>query len=501
MFLMVCFMLFVQSVTIYMYGEEDGFGQNPIHGTHQNGGVLYCVDLDVNMYERIRREEALLVDFQEFLNNVVWLLEQSSTGVHARTMVNPCVLNDDDHHHHETQNHQIPYGLRKHKKEQYRAVIHTNTNNNGGLGAPMTLQFLESNAFRELVHLTLRVEPKSEKRMNSFLLYRLREVIDENVHLTRTVESLKADGDSMQSQMSLMHQQMSADSNTRSNEATHYKIQCDLLQSQLLSATEKHEYFKERVKTAEEAARAATTALEGKEGEMVRAQEEIKRLQAHIESYERRKVALEDLKAHGETELKRLKELCDGYKAASDMADARVEDWKRMAKRHEEEGEKKSQLIQNLEAKVWKVSEELSQANARHAHREEKLTQKMQLLETQETALREAQARVSDLQQQNRNLEQEISKNKSLLEQAQDSAQEAVKKAQSSEKMIVWLNKQLTSIQLKSGASPAPKHSPVKIITPMSVSSQAVTTKTPPIPAVTRDGAGSSKSRLAVAGT
>ena len=487
-----------------MYGEEDGFGHNPSH-TSPNG-VLYCVDLDVNMYERIRREEALLVDFQEFLNNVVWLLEQSSVGLHGKTvtMSASSSMNDDgDDDRHRIQHHQMSYGLRNHKKEQYRAVLQASNGNTKGVGAPMTLQFLESNAFRELVHLTLRVEPKSEKRMNAFLLYRLREVIDENAHLTGTVESLKADGDSMQSQLSLMHQQMSADSSHRSNEATHYKIQCDLLQSQLMNATENHEYLKERVKTAEESARAATTALEAKEADMARAQEEIKRLQAHVESYERRKVALEDLKAHGETELKRLKELCEGYKAASYMADARVEDWKRMAKTHEEKGLEKSQLIQSLEAKVSKVSEELSESNARHAHREEKLTQKMQLLETQEAALREAQSRVSDLQQQNRKLEQEVSKNKALMEQAQDSAQEAVKKAQSSEKMIVWLNKQLTSIQLKSGTSPAmvaPMNGPMKLNTPLSMSSQAVTTKTPPIPAATGNGGGSSKSRLSATG-
>lgn len=57
------------------------------------------------------------------------------------------------------------------------------------------------------------------------------------------------------------------------------------------------------------------------------------------------------------------------------------------------------------------------------------------------------------------------------LEDALQKLQGSTKKAENSEKMIVWLNKQLTSIQLKSGSSSIP----------------SVATPSPPVTSIPRE--------------
>jgi len=74
-------------------------------------------------------------------------------------------------------------------------------------------------------------------------------------------------------------------------------------------------------------------------------------------------------------------------------------------------------------------------------------------MQTQEEALKSAQSRVTDLQQQQRVLEAQLDDARKHLDGAKTQAAETAKKYENSEKMIVWLNKQLTSIQLGGGSS------------------------------------------------
>ena len=61
---------------------------------------------------------------------------------------------------------------------------------------------------------------------------------------------------------------------------------------------------------------------------------------------------------------------------------------------------------------------------------------------------------MTDLQQQQRALEAQLDDARKHLDEAKAQATETAKKCENSEKMIVWLNKQLTSIQLGGGGVP-----------------------------------------------
>lgn len=335
-----------------------------------------------------------MVDFSEFLCTVIWLLEQSSQD-HTHEVIGP----RHDIEGKENGASLDPSSTQPREKKRFRVVLHEQQGK---------LEFLECNAFRELSHLKLCVQPNSDKGTAKFLSFRLQEVLEENQRLQQKVDSLEHEGRQMYQELSGLQEKLSADTNQHSNETSTWKIQCDLLHSQIVNAKEQHDFLKEKLEAAEAAEAHATKALSAKNRDLTRANDEIQRLHSIIESFERTKISLEDVKSNSEKEIQRLQGLCDGYKSASDMADARVEDWKRMAMSHEAQATKRAQTIHIMENKISKLSQELSEARLASQDIEKRVHQREELMETQEQALQTAQSRVSDLQQHQRQLEQQL---------------------------------------------------------------------------------------------
>jgi chromosome segregation ATPase len=385
---------------------------------------LYSLELDAKSYERLRRQEALLVDFSEFLGNTVWLLEQaSSSSLHQESLAFS--------------------SLPSTSKRRFKALLREQQGK---------LDLLECNAFRELAHLTLPVQANSDRGMAKFLSFRLNELVQENSRLSAKVDGLEREGQQLRQALSSLQEQISADTSQHSSESSSWKIQCDMLQSQVINAKEHHEFLKEKARLAETAEVKAKNTLSTTEQELVKAKEEVCELRATVDSLEIKATSLEDIKNHCEGEVTRLKELCDSYKSASGTADARVEDWKRMAKSHEARATTIGKEAKDVEQKLTKTIQELSDARKRAHDSEERAAQRDKLMKTQEEALRTAQGRVSDLQEHIRELEGQVDEEKKQLEEAKKRESEASKKSENCEKMIVWLNKQLTSIQLSGGA-------------------------------------------------
>lgn len=136
-------------------------------------------------YERLRRDEKLLVDFSEFRCNLVWLLEQS------------CVVQKEE----EIMAHQCS------KDKKFRIVLHEHQGK---------LEFLEYNAFRELSHLKLCIQSNSDKGTTKYLSFRLQEVQEENTRLQDKIENLEQTGRQMYHELSGLQDRMSADTYQRS---------------------------------------------------------------------------------------------------------------------------------------------------------------------------------------------------------------------------------------------------------------------------------------------
>lgn len=392
----------LQALVLYMYAYNNNHTREGGVSLPENS-KLYSLELDVRSYERLRRDEKILVDFSEFLSNLVWLLEQSS--------LNSRHIQDT------TSSSSSSWRLEKEKEQQHAATTPTTSSTCGGTDKRFRmviqehqckLEFLECNAFRELSHLKLSIQSNSDKGTAKFLSFRLHEVLEENQCLGHKVERLEQEGRQMHQELSGLQERMSADTHQHSNESSTWKLQCDMLQSQIINAKEKHEFLKGKLEAATAAEVSATRALSSKELDLERATEEIQRLRARIESFERSKVSLEEVQRSSEKEMDTLKGLCDGYKSARDMADARVEDWKRIAASHETKSNKRAESIRHMEKRLSRLSQELSDARAKSHDVEKRNQQREELMETQEHALRSAQSRVSDLQQQHRHLEQQL---------------------------------------------------------------------------------------------
>ena len=424
-----------------MYSGEQGGreGRGP-----SDAPKLYSLELDVRSYERLRRQESLLVDFTEFLNNMVWLLEQACGGggevVGRQSRVSSNAPEAGE-------------------RRTFRAVLCDRGDAQLGSGST-TLQIKEHTAFRELAHLTLPVEENTDRGMVKFLSGRLHELVCENQRYQTKIAALEQDGRVLEQQLAAMQQQMSADTSLHSNEASSWKMQCDMLRSQVASMKEQHAFLKEQTRVAEAGASRDKSQLVEAEATCASLRAEVAELLERVESSERANSTLEEDKVHNEREVARLRDLCEGYKSASGMADARVEDWKRMAKSHEEQASTLSQEVQTLERKLSKATHELEQARKHVRDLEHRAAQRDSLMQTQEEALQSAQSRVSDLQQQQRLLEAQLDDARKQIDDSKVQAAEAAKKCENSEKMIVWLNKQLTSIQLggSGGSIPAIKN-------------------------------------------
>ncbi|KAI8101416.1 hypothetical protein M9435_001522 [Picochlorum sp. BPE23] len=442
-----------ESMRLYMYqqSEDDTIsGTSSLHG--EGGAKLFSAELDGRSFERIRREEKLLVEYQQFLQNVVCLFEQAYAWTDcSRQGLQSVPYQTLDHG---TTNQAAS---QTESRQKFRIVLHI-----AGHGQ-CKLEFLECNAFRELAHLTLSLQANSDAGMNSFLLFRLREIMEENETLLSTIETLRRDGDAVREQLTAVHHQRSADTNQYSTETSSLKIQCDMLKSQVSNANDQCELLKNKLHDLESTNLSLHKELSSKEQDMESLREQTKRLNDTIESYKRNSVSAEEITSQSSREISRLKELCEGYKCASDMADARVDDWKRMSKTHEKQSQERAEKIKALEEKIAQLSRDAAHANQELHDIQARSHQREDLMQTQEEALKSAQERVTDLQQNNKKLEQQLETVQKKLELAQKQEKESVQKAQNNEKMIVWLNKQLTSIQLK---TPPPARSNKPHVTP-----------------------------------
>ncbi len=418
-------------MTLYMYsGEQVG---NERHGRHAayDAPKLYSLELDSRSYERLRRQESLLVDFTEFLNNIVWLLEQVRGAARETRVLHPSA----------------DQATEAAARRTFRAVLCGGAESLSQ-SSPTTLQIKEHTAFRELAHLTLPIQENTDKGMARFLSSRLTELVRENQQCRDTIDGLEQESRALEEKLAAAQQQMSADTNMHSNEASTWKMQCDMLRSQVASIKDQNEFLKGQLRVAETGAARDKVLLAEAEATRTALREESAALREKMETNVRTQANLEETRTHHEREIARLRDLCEGYKSASDMADARVEDWKRMAKSHEEQAGKMSRELQALEQKLAKANHEVEQTR-KHSHESEhRAAQRDALMQTQEEALKSAQSRVTDLQQQQRVLEAQLDDARKHLEESKTQAAETAKKYENSEKMIVWLNKQLTSIQL-----------------------------------------------------
>lgn len=449
-------------MTLTMYAEGSAAASPALSASVLESPTLYSLDLDVSSYERLRRQESLLVDFTEFLNNMVWLLQQAcSTGplhVSRNRQGNPGKPTADSS---STSTASLQ------NTRTFRASLCSMAGGaTGGMTGTATpasiahhtshhahthLQIREHTAFRELAHLTLPIQSNTDKGMAKFLGLRLQELTDDNQRCRATIASLEQDGRALEKQLSALQDRVSADTNLHSNEASNWKMQCDMMHAQIVNAKEQHEFLREKLRAAEAGAASDKLQLAGAEATCTTMRDEIHHLKKELETTGRANVALQDAKLHGDREVSRLRDLCEGYKSASDTADARVEDWKRMSKDHEEHAAKVVREAQQLERKLAKTSQELEQVRTRLTETEQRATQRDALMQTQEEALQSAQRRVTDLQQQHRALEAQLEDARKQLEDTTKREAEVVKKSENSEKMIVWLNKQLTNIQLGGG--------------------------------------------------
>lgn len=447
------------------------------------------MDILEQHYGRVREDEQLLVDFPGFADKVAWLLQQCC-GPETRTHDNACfelssgasypagtVLGQPKAYHTAAPAAaaMVPPG----GACRFRAILQV-----AGAGAG-TFKLVETNTFKDLPHLTLQLRagtdastkqvrqllretslPAARLHLYSylftfltpiylgafqFLAFRLGEVKAECAQLTASLHEMHAAKNGLEAE--LRNTQVAA---ARASEE-HIK--------QLENSGTTIKDLKTRLEAAEASSKALSEQLAALHAEHAAARERIFSLEEEGAELASAKSELEVELAERLTQLQeatvraegaeaaagQVAQRCQGFEAALRQADMRIEEWKKMAAGHESKASDTAAEVVSLRDRCAATAQE----NA-------KLMQQLQeKIEAVAKAEKET-AQVRDALYKAEYTASEAGKKRAKAEEAAEIAQKAANKAaaeleetktkvQSNDKMIAWLNKQLTAAQLNTG--------------------------------------------------
>eukprot|EP00890_Picochlorum_soloecismus_P002736 jgi/Picsp_1/3463/NSC_06301-R1_centriole protein len=481
------------AMKLFLYQEENEF-------------CLFTLDVDERSYGRLRDEEKLLVDFQGFMDKVVWLIretmqsmsksEQGDTsngpyGSHGFSSLDKrhdslffpsinsesifsggghrccsrCQCRQSDGYGVATPN----ASASQHIPEQYmgfdpfsstataartvdtrrntfRMVLHEHGAQRG------KLEFLECNAFKELPHLTLHLKPSTDATIRQYMSFRMSEIRKENVALQQKLMEVEHERDRAIVEMETRCKQVAADSSQHSSAASSLRVECDITKTKLSTAQERIDHLALKLQESNSSLQDALERAQQQEFQLKRAEEDDKACKIKLEQiqelYDKTRVDRENQ----DNEIARAREICNGYKAACEQAESRVEDWRKLASVHEEKASQAQVRGQEMSRNISSLEEKCKTAEDRKREAEIKLSKMEETMETLSNKCTTMASTMKQLEQDRAELRQEIEKSASEASTFKQEAEQALLKAKNSEKMIIWLNKQLTAIQVKSGA-------------------------------------------------
>ena len=364
-----------QLVRIYIYNEQEP------------SCLLFSTDIHEQQYGHIRDEEQLLVDFAGFADKAAWLLDQ-------------CTMSNA-------------------QNNKFRAVLYSNTG---------MLKLLESNSFKDLAHLSLRLKSGTDATIKQFLSFRLHEIKEECARLSASLNDALGHTASLQAELSTVV----AANQSQQKKMEGQESSIATLQSQLERAQSVVRRLEEEQKEAKETAATLIStkeALDSMQQANLRLQNQVLELKNALKEAKTGREAAEAAAAQ-------VAQRCQGFEAALRQAELRTEEWKGIAN--------------GYETKSNEVSAEVVKLRKQCLERETELGKTQQQLATQETLALQAQRETKEALDRVAAVGASAMATQQAASAALSSLEESKKKAEANEKMIAWLNKQLTAAQIQS---------------------------------------------------
>ncbi len=383
---------------------------------------LFSLDVADHQYGRIREEEQLLVDFGGFADKLAWLLAQCCSGraPHPADATEP-------------------------PSSRFRAILQA-----AGPGAG-AFKLVETNSFKDLPHLALQLRSGTDASIKQFLAFRLGEVRTDCARLQKALnEALDAKA-LLETDLSAEKAAAAAAGADHAAAAESAAAEIADLRNRLIAAEAsaeglKHELGATRAELA--AACDACAAAEATAAQLQRAKSE-----ADVELAERL-AQLQEASARGdaaEAAAAQMAQRCQGFEAALRQAEARIDEWKGIAAGHESKVSAAEQEAAELRQRAATAGQEAAAMAQRLEERNGAAVEREKEAVELQMALAEAQRREEEARGKVEAAEAGVAAAEASAAAAVTQMGELEKKAQSSDKMVAWLNKQLTAVQLQAG--------------------------------------------------
>ncbi|KAG7674353.1 hypothetical protein Ndes2526B_g05079 [Nannochloris sp. 'desiccata'] len=419
---------------------------------------LYSLDILEQHYGRVREEEQLLVDFAGFAEKVAWLLNQCC----GDSGENDSHIAVDKSHTKETTPLQPPQHLSaspppsgpavgKEGHCKFRAIL-----NVFGSGAGL-LRLVESNTFKDLAHLSLQLRAGSDSSIKQFLAFRLGEVKADCSRLSASLYEMHAAKNNLEAELKSCQRaaaDMSQDNQTKLHQAnaeiSGFKTQLKAAQASTSMLKEELASVHEQLATARDRAsiaEAQVSNLQHTKSELeVELSERLSQLQ---EATTRAAVA--------EASAAQVVQRCQGFEAALQQAEIRVDEWKGIASGHQHSAAAGAEEAAALRERCATAAQEnlalhkqLQEKSEMATEAENKASELLENLKMSEKKAAELKEKLESVQISAGGVQAAAAKAATELEEARD-------KIESNDKMIAWLNKQLTAAQLQASTVAKPR--------------------------------------------
>lgn len=414
---------------------------------------LYSLELPVDRYSRVREEEQLLVDFAGFAEKVAWLLCQ-------------CCGPPENLHTHNDQSTTATFQT----TPRFRPVLQT-----AGPAAG-TLRFVESNAFKELSHLALLLKNGTDASIKQviyvassripfdvlhrqnlsfhtifvqFLAFRLAEMTEETRELSHSISKVNMERDALLNEVQVCQCAAVATATEHANTVETYQANINDLKTQLSTSltsiqeltsqlNEARASFAAANERATHATDNASANLAAHEASKTQLTEAIARLQAS-----------ESHAQAAETTAAQITQRCQGFEAALQQAEARIEELKKVGQDAESRANSALADLDAMREAARAADKEVSRLNDRLQESLRGIDTLRGELSSSNAALTAAKAIESETRGKLRAVEVATADAASETEELKRQLEEMKTKCQASEKMVAWLNRQLTSAQLQ----------------------------------------------------
>ncbi|CAH1775917.1 unnamed protein product [Owenia fusiformis] len=432
---------------------------------------LYTLKLNEEDFQSLKSQQGLLVDFSSFPQSVIDLLELC---------------------------------LKEEANTVPKFVLHLVTTSKLGVNSgPSHLNVVETNPFKHLTHLSLKLLPGSDTDIKKYLATCLSQLKEYTTKLersaenkesdltqrlaqtqqalsarTRELDSLKVEWESRTSELS---SRLSKDINTERERAvqiqssSHQKYEREKreleqahmqivkqLETRAYDLESKNKDLMDRKYQAESSIRDLKSKLSSIEEEHVRAKQELQSLRKHNSSLDGDRYEQEKVLNQARTRIAVLEQEVKDKDQVMSRSNDLLSLEQDQKKKCEEELEKKSRHVSKLEQSVKVMSDEMVKANEiikklqgeiRNYHGKLKL--RNQVTTEQENILGEKSKEIDnlkkDLETTQRNLkqkEEETTKLNESLENTMKKLEESKQLLKTNENVINWLNKQVTEQQM-----------------------------------------------------